>query len=157
MKKSMLTLALALGLAAAGSGLALAQQAPAGPVGPGAGRMMPMQGQGHGWHDRGDRHGRMQARGPAGHVIATLGRIERLYAMQGDRGAIDTLYRDVLKRTQDPMVRRFAYGRLARNELKPADTRKAIATLRQSLDESLKLLDQRDARRAARMSGNGPR
>jgi hypothetical protein len=80
--------------------------------------------------------------GPAQEVIHTLIELERLYTEQGRRKDVLALYQDVLARTKDPLVRRFAYDAIVRAQLQPADTDKAIATLKQSLDESLQRLNQ---------------
>lgn len=80
--------------------------------------------------------------GPAQEVIHTLIELERLYSEQGRRKDVVALYQDVLARTKDPLVRHFAYDAIVRAQLQPADTDKAVATLKQSLDESLQRLNQ---------------
>jgi hypothetical protein len=75
-------------------------------------------------------------------VIHTLMEIERLYHVQGRSKDVVGLYQDVLSRTKDPLVRHFAWEAIARAQEQPADTDKAVATLRQSLDESLQRLNQ---------------
>lgn len=80
--------------------------------------------------------------GPGQEVIHTLIEIERLYRMQGRNKEVIALYQDVLSRTKDPMVRHFAYEAIARAQEQPTDTDKAVATLKQSLDESLQHLNQ---------------
>lgn len=65
--------------------------------------------------------------------------LERLYREGGKSREVPGFYRDVLAKTQNPMLRNFAYRRLARLEAAPTNTDAAIATLRQSLDENLKL------------------
>jgi hypothetical protein len=80
--------------------------------------------------------------GPGPEVIHTLLEIERLYRMQGRNKEVVSLYQDVLGRTKDPLVRHFAYEAIARAQEQPGDTDKAVATLRQSLDESLQRLNQ---------------
>lgn len=82
-------------------------------------------------------HGPM-AFGPRGAAIRAMLALEHLYRAQGHTEAVIGLYRDVLARSQDPMLRNFAYARLARAELAPRDTGAAIKTLRQALDENLK-------------------
>ena len=74
--------------------------------------------------------------------------------MMGPRGAairdmlaLEHLYRDVLARSQDPLLRNFAYARLARAELAPRNTGAAILTLRQALDENLKAVAARPVSR----------
>lgn len=79
---------------------------------------------------------------PVGATLRNLRELERLYLIDGRAQEIPALYRDVLARTQNPAVREFAFRRIARNELKPGDADKAIATLRQSLDENLQRLPQ---------------
>ena len=81
-------------------------------------------------------HGPMM--GPRGAAIRDMLALEHLYRAQGHIDAVATLYRDVLARSQDPLLRNFAYARLARAELAPRDTVAAIRTLRQALDENLK-------------------
>lgn len=155
MKHRLLALALCGGLIAAGSTAALAQDqhAPAPGTAPASIATIHYDHMHRGWH-HGDRHGHgmrghgFRVHGPAMAVIGTLGRLERLYRMQGKTADVRALYRDVLNKTKDPQVRHFAYGRLARAELKPADTAAAVATLRKSLDESLAQLNQRDRKRA---------
>lgn len=79
---------------------------------------------------------------PVGATLRNLRELERLYLIDGRAQEIPALYRDVLARTQNPAVREFAFRRIARNELKPGDADKAIATLRQSLEENLRRLPQ---------------
>lgn len=88
-------------------------------------------------HGHGPEHG-----GPAAEVIHTLLEIERLYRAQGRNKEVLALYQDVLGRTRDPLVRHFAYASIARAQEQPADTDKAVATLKQSLEESLQRLNQ---------------
>lgn len=73
--------------------------------------------------------------------------IERLYREGGKSGELPGFYRDVLAKTQNPMVRNFAFRRLARLQSAPTNTDAAIATLRQSLDENLKLTQRNAAPR----------
>lgn len=145
MRRPMIALALAA-LLVAGSGIALfslpeAQAAAEATTGPAA-QESPRGG------ERGMRHGRRggafaaRTGGPVQSTIRDLRALERLYLVDGRAKDIEGLYRDVLTRTQNPAVRQFAYGRIARNELRPANTGEAIATLRQSLDENLKRLPQ---------------
>lgn len=77
---------------------------------------------------------------PVFQTMRNLRELERLYLIDGRAQEIPALYREVLARTQNPAVRQFAFNRIARNELKPGDADQAIATLRQSLDESLQRL-----------------
>ncbi|NIF54242.1 hypothetical protein [Burkholderia sp. Ax-1724] len=83
-------------------------------------------------------HGPM--RGPGGAnfaVIHDLEQLRRLYALSGHESEIVAVYRDVLGKTQDPMLRHYVYDSLAREQLKPANPEQAIATLRTSLAEDL--------------------
>lgn len=144
MRRPLIALALTA-LLVAGSGIALSSlpsaQAAAEPASAAA-HEAPHAG------ERGPRHGRRggafaaRAAGPVQSTIRDLRALERLYLIDGRGKDVEGLYRDVLARTQNPAVRQFAYGRIARNELRPANTGEAIATLRQSLDENLKRLPQ---------------
>jgi hypothetical protein len=80
--------------------------------------------------------------GPAHEIIHTLIEIERLYREEGRSKEVVSLYQGVLGKTRDPLVRHFAYEAIARAQLQPVDTDKAVATLRQSLDESLQHLNE---------------
>ena len=128
-------LALALGLVVASAaeppapGMAPPPPAQAWMHGPGHGGMH------HGMHH--GMHGRMMMMGPRGAAIRDMLALEHLYRAQGHVGAVATLYRSVLARSQDPLLRNFAYARLARAELAPRDTGAAIKTLHQALDENL--------------------
>jgi hypothetical protein len=82
------------------------------------------------------------AGGPPQEVIHTLMEIERLYREQGRNKEVVVMYQDVLARTRDPMVRHFAYDAIVHAQLQPSDTDKALATLKQSLEESLQRLNQ---------------
>ncbi|MHB1615770.1 MAG: hypothetical protein ACYC97_10610 [Metallibacterium sp.] len=137
LRKSKLTLALgallALGLVGAG-GYALAAPPAPGMQGPG---MASGQGQwGHGaWGHGKHGHGRgMQARFAAMRDMRVL---QHLYLAQGRRGDAEAMYHDVLAHTQNPGLRNFAYGQLARLQMMPTDTGAAIATLRKALNENL--------------------
>lgn len=142
MQRKLLLSVLAASLIAAG-GVALAQDAAPVAAG-GQARAMPMArhhamrgGREHGgMHRRMGRHG-----GPVGAVIGDLRQLSRLYLMQGKPGQLEGLYKDVLAKTRNPMVRNFAYDALARLQARPRDTGAAIATLRKSLDENLDRLD----------------
>ena len=80
--------------------------------------------------------------GPPQEVIHTATEIEHLYREQGKSREVIALYQDILAKARDPQVRGFAYEALARAQQQPADTDKAIVTLRQSLGESLQRLQQ---------------
>lgn len=95
-----------------------------------------------GWHrGRGERLAALRD-SPVFQTVRSLRELERLYLIDGRAQEILPMYRDLLQRTENPAVRQFAYQRIARYELKPGDVDKSIATLRQSLDESLKRLPQ---------------
>lgn len=95
-----------------------------------------------GWlRGRGERLEALRS-SPVFQTVRNLRELERLYLIDGRAQEIPALYRDVLQKTENPMVRQFAYQRIALNELRPDDVDKSIATLRQSLDESLKRLPQ---------------
>ncbi len=80
--------------------------------------------------------------GPAGAAIMDMKAIQRLYLLEGRRQDLVGLYHDVLGKTRNPEVRNYAYGHLARAEIKLTNTSQAVATLRQSLDENLARLNQ---------------
>jgi hypothetical protein len=79
--------------------------------------------------------------GPGGEVIHTAMEIEQLYRQEGKPREVIGLYQELLNKTQDPMVRNFAYNALAKAQSAPADPDKAIATLHQSLEENLQRLN----------------
>ena len=127
MRKALVSAALAAVLTVAATG-ALAQEAASPPAPAHA----------HGEPQRGDEprrpHGPM---GPGFAVIHDLKQLRRLYAMSGREGEIVAVYHEVLNKTQDPRLRHYVYNALAREQLKPANTDEAIATLRTSLSEDL--------------------
>lgn len=95
---------------------------------------------GHGPHGdhgpRGERGG--WGRGhEMGGVIGDLRQLERLYVMSGRQKELPALYNEVLAKSQNPMVRDYAYRHLARTQMQPANVDAAISTLRKSLDENL--------------------
>ncbi|MDB5973455.1 MAG: hypothetical protein JWR07_215 [Nevskia sp.] len=98
----------------------------------------------HGFEDHrvGDHEFGPGLGGPAHEVIHTLIEIDRLYREEGRSKEVVSLYQSVLGKTKDPLVRHFAYEAIARAQLQPADTDKAVATLKQSLDESLQHLNE---------------
>lgn len=132
-------LAFALGALLAG-GLSYALAEPPAPM---ANAAFADQADGFGGH-----HGagmRMHLRGaalPARAAVGDLRRIERLYLIDGRAKDLPTLYKDVLAKTQNPIVRNYAYRHLARAQMKPANVDQAIATLKQSLDENLTRLNK---------------
>ncbi|HEX7111110.1 MAG TPA: hypothetical protein VF216_01605 [Mizugakiibacter sp.] len=136
-------LAFALGALLAG-GLSYALAEPPAPM---ADAGFAAQADGFGGH-----HGagimRMRLRGaalPARAAIGDLHRIERLYLIDGRAKDLPALYKDVLAKTQNPVVRNYAYRHLAHAQLKPANVDQAIATLKQSLDEDLARLNKTPA------------
>lgn len=74
--------------------------------------------------------------------VMDLRAIERLYRAGGQSKELPGFYRDVLAKTQNPILRNYVYLRLARLQSAPTNTDAAIATLRQSLDENLKLAER---------------
>ena len=112
------------------------------------------------WRDGrgpGHRHGRAMARGGRGMMarrlmalriakdpqlsaIRDLRQLERAYRHSGREKDVASIYTDVLKRTNDPVVRDFANHRLARIAMRAGDTKGAIERLNQSLDDDLKRL-----------------
>jgi hypothetical protein len=131
MKKGWMSAALAAVLTVAATG-ALAQEAAAPP---------PASAEAHGEPHRSDgppgSHGPHGPMGPGFAVVNDLEQLRRLYAMSGREGEIVAVYHEVLNKTQDPMLRHYVYDALAREQLKPANTDQAIATLRTSLSEDL--------------------
>ena len=133
---------LALGVVGASSGALAASPAADTMQGPG------MQAAAGAWRHGGwsHGHGMMErrhapfARGMPARFAAMrdLRALQHLYLMQGRRGDAEALYRQVLARTRDPILRNFAYARLARLQALPANPDAAIATLRAALDENLK-------------------
>lgn len=128
-----------LGAVLAG-GISLAVAAPPGPGGAGlAQNLAPAPGSfAPGFH-RGWRGG---MRGPAFAAIADLRSMQRLYLLQGQRKQVTDLYRYVLGKTRDPVLRNYAYRQLARSQLQISNADAAIATLRQNLEENLAQLNK---------------
>ncbi|UPG93648.1 hypothetical protein [Luteibacter aegosomatissinici] len=93
---------------------------------------------GHGGPRGGEHGGRGHwGHGPEGGVIGDLRGLERLYIMSGRQKELPALYNDVLAKSQNPMVRDYAYRHLARAQMAPTNVDAAIATMKKSLDESL--------------------
>jgi predicted outer membrane protein len=108
-----------------------AQQSPQRDGGPKWGHGGPRGGDhGHG----GWGHGRGHEMNP---VIGDLRSLERLYVMTGRQKELPALYNDVLAKSQNPMVRDYAYRHLARAQMAPTNVDAAIATMKKSLDENL--------------------
>ena len=142
-RKTLLASAAAL-LLAGSTAFAVAQDAappaPTAPTARGAQPANPPQGPkwGHGGeYDRGDwgRHGHGDMRNAG--VIGDLRSLERLYIASGRSKELPALYNEVLAKSQNPMVRDYAYRHLARAQMQPQNVDAAIATMRKSLDESL--------------------
>ncbi|AXL48981.1 hypothetical protein DSC91_000608 [Paraburkholderia caffeinilytica] len=131
MKKGLVSAALAAVLTVAATA-ALAQEAVAPPPAQAAAHGEPHHGDGP--HEPHEPPGPM---GPGFAVVNDLEQLRRLYAMSGREGEIIAVYHEVLNKTQDPMLRHYVYDSLAREQLKPANTDQAIATLRTSLSEDL--------------------
>lgn len=91
--------------------------------------------------------------GPAGHggpgfaAVRTTEEIAHLYRIGGHPENVLPFYRETLTQTRDPMLRHHLREAIAREELKPADTTAAIATLRAQLSEDLAALPSPDAKR----------
>lgn len=141
-RKTLLASAASL-LLAGSAAFAFAQDAaPKAPAAPAQSAQSPDH-QGMKWN-RGERgehgnwghHGRGGMRKDAG-VIGDLRSLERLYVMSGRAKELPALYNDVLAKSQNPMVRDYAYRHLARAQMQPQNVDAAIATMRKSLDESL--------------------
>jgi hypothetical protein len=153
-RKTLLASAASL-LLAGSAAFAYAQDAaPQAPTAPAARTTQPAPPQqqgpkwGHGDRDHGRggfaQHGRGGDRGDHGDhggqrggVIGDLRALERLYVTSGRSKELPALYNDVLAKSQNPMVRDYAYRHLARAQMQPQNVDAAIATMRKSLDESL--------------------
>jgi len=144
-RKTLLVSAASL-LLAGSAALAIAQDAaPKAPATPAAqsAQQGPQRDGGQKWghggprggdHDRGGHWGRGHQMGG---VIGDLRGLERLYIMSGRQKELPALYNDVLAKSQNPMVRDYAYRHLARAQMAPTNVDAAIATMKKSLDESL--------------------
>lgn len=137
-RTTLLASTLALVLAGATS-LAIAQtEPPPAPPPPATAPAM------HGRMEHGHRHD-WRGLGMEGHrmhrfddgAIGDLRALERLYLESGRGKELPALYREVLSKSQDPMLRNYAYRHLARAQARPANVDQAIATLRKSLEENL--------------------
>lgn len=141
-RKTLLASAASL-LLAGSAAFAFAQDAaPKAPAAPAQSAQTPDH-QGMKWNrsERGEHggwghHGRGGMRTDAG-VIGDLRALERLYVTSGRAKELPALYNDVLAKSQNPMVRDYAYRHLARAQMQPQNVDAAIATMRKSLDESL--------------------
>ena len=143
-RKTLLVSAASL-LLAGSAALAIAQDAaPKAPAAPAAksAQQGPQRDGGQKWGHGGPRGGEHGGWGHGrGHemngVIGDLRGLERLYIMSGRQKELPALYNDVLAKSQNPMVRDYAYRHLARAQMAPSNVDGAIATMKKSLDESL--------------------
>ncbi|AHN76091.1 hypothetical protein DA70_17795 [Pandoraea pnomenusa] len=85
--------------------------------------------------------------GPAFAAIRTIEEIAHLYRAGGHPENVLPFYRETLGQTHDPILRHHLREAIAREELKPADTTAAIATLRAQLSEDLAAMPTPDSRR----------
>ncbi|WP_353193818.1 hypothetical protein [Pandoraea pnomenusa] len=148
LRNTVSTLALMLALTVTGAASA-APVSPAGPANdmrdappPAARADMPPPPPGMGARFGGPGHG-----GPAIPAIRTIEEIAHLYRVGGHPENVLPFYRETLTQARDPMVRHHLRDAIAREELKPADTAAAIATLRAQLSEDLAALPPGDAKR----------
>ena len=86
-------------------------------------------------------------RGPGFAAVHTIEQIAHLYRVGGHPENVLPFLRETLSQTRDPMLRHHLREAIAREELKPADTTAAIATLRAQLSEDLAALPAPDAKR----------
>ena len=111
------------------------------------------EGPGRGWRYDGQGphrhgHGRMgerrmafrAANNPSASVLRDVAGLERMYRRSGREKEIPGLWRDVLARTNDPVVRHMAGGRLARLEWRAGNKDAAIEQMKKNLDADLKRL-----------------
>ena len=106
------------------------------------------RGPGHRHFHRGDRRGGMRAgrmafhaaKDPSASVVRDLASLERMYRRSGREAEVAGLYRDVLARTGDPVVRHMAGNRLARLEWRNGNKDAAIEQMKRNLDADLKRL-----------------
>ncbi len=126
-------LALSIGAFAAGA------PPPGGPTpthaDPGFQRMMPRHGDFRGHPKRRRDSAALRA------SLRDINAITRLYRTSGRYGQLAGFYRDVLNKTQNPILRNYVHMRLARLQSTPKNADAAIATLRKSLDENLARLE----------------
>ncbi|KJV29673.1 hypothetical protein [Luteibacter yeojuensis] len=145
-RKTLLASAASL-LLAGSAAFAFAQDAaPKAPAAPAANTTQPAPQQRDGGPKWGHDHGGPRGdHGQWGHgrghemsgVIGDLRGLERLYIMSGRQKELPALYNSVLAKSQNPMVRDYAYRHLARAQMAPANVDAAIATMKKSLDENL--------------------
>jgi hypothetical protein len=77
---------------------------------------------------------------PAAAVVVNLRAIERVYWREGRVKELPVFYRDVLARTDDPLVRNFVNYRLARLARMDGNARDSLDALRRNLEENLRRL-----------------
>jgi hypothetical protein len=75
--------------------------------------------------------------GPGGAVIDDLEQLQLLYSLTGSDAQLLSIYRDVLNKSKDPVVRQYTYAAIARAQMHPSNPADAIVTIRHSLDEDL--------------------
>jgi hypothetical protein len=92
-------------------------------------------------------HGPMGTPGPGFAAMRTIDEIAHLYRVGGHPESVLPFYRETLSQTRDPVLRHHLREAIAREELKPADTTAAIATLRAQLNEDLAALPPAEAKR----------
>ncbi len=92
------------------------------------------------WNHTGAHRFQRRDRGnnPTRAALMDLRAIEKLYYVEGRGKDLPAFYDEILGKTNNPRLRNYIYMRKARLQMVPANTDKAIATLRQSLDENLK-------------------
>ena len=102
---------------------------------------------GHRHFHGGDRRGmaarRMAfraANSPSASVLRDVAGLERMYRRAGREKEVLGLWRDVLARTNDPVVRHMAGGRVARLEWQAGNKDAAIEQMKRNLDADLKRL-----------------
>ena len=96
-------------------------------------------------HHAGGRFGMAQrrlgiaaAKDPSLAVLQDVRALERMYRHSGRDQDVPGLYRDVLSRSSDPVVRHAAGRRLARLEWQAGDHKSALEQMQKNLDDDLK-------------------
>jgi hypothetical protein len=75
---------------------------------------------------------------PSMQALRDLVALECLYRREGKSEQIEAMYRDVLAKTQQPLLRSVAYRRLARLAWRKGEHEQAEDLLKRSLQENLK-------------------
>lgn len=75
---------------------------------------------------------------PSMQALRDLVALECLYRREGKSEQIEAMYRDVLAKTQQPLLRSIAYRRLARLAWRKGEREEAEDLLKRSLQENLK-------------------